>query len=489
MKIHPSLGEFLKVPKGKNLIVFSHKFFCDYLTPLSIYSSLRRVIKGDSFLLESVEGEEKISRYSFLGFKPLVIFKSEHNTIYIKGKKNEKFITKKDPLHELKQVMKNYQVWPKENIRFFGGFVGYAGYDLVRFYEPIGEDLKDSVGMPDTYFILPQFLIVFDHLKKEVEVLSFLLLTSRPTKSLYEKEIRKLKRIINITLTPQRLSPLTLEKKKTLPMKSNFKKQSFMDAVKQAKRYIREGEIIQVVLSQRFSVEFKKDPLLAYRYLRLLNPSPYMYYLELGDIKIVGASPEMLLRCEGGVLVTRPIAGTRKRGNNAEHDTWLEKDLLSDVKEKAEHIMLVDLARNDIGRVAQRGTVSVPIFMTIERFSHVMHIVSEVQGTLDKGSDMFRALEACFPAGTVSGAPKVRAMQIINELEKQRRGIYAGCIGYFSFTKALDTCIIIRTIVFKNKRAFIQAGAGIVADSQPAREYKETLNKARAQILALEMAA
>jgi anthranilate synthase component 1 len=489
MKITPTLREFLKVPKSKNLVVFSHKLLCDYLTPLSIYYHLRKSIKQESFFLESVEGEEKISRYSFLGFKPLVVFKSKDKKVYIKDNKLKIFSTEKDPLYELKKLMDKFRIWPKENIRFFGGFVGFLGYDFVRFCEPIGKDLPDNVGVPDSYFILPKFLIIFDHLKREVEVLSFLPLNSKVTKALYQKEVENLKRMIKIILKPQALIPLTLEKKVPLKISSNFKKVDFIKVVKKAKRLIKEGEIIQVVLSQRFNVEFKKDPFLVYRYLRLLNPSPYMYYLDFSDLKIVGASPEMLLRCERGVLITRPIAGTRKRGETEERDKYLEKDLLSDPKEKAEHIMLVDLARNDLGRVARRGTVKVPIFMTIERFSHVMHIVSEVQAHLHRRSTIFDALRACFPAGTVSGAPKVRAMQIINELEPQKRGVYAGCIGYFSFTNAFDTCIIIRTIIFKGNRAYVQAGAGIVADSKPEKEFKETLNKAKAQILALELAS
>lgn len=490
MKILPSINKFLKIPKGKNLVVFSSKFFCDYLTPLSIYYGLRKLIKEDSFFLESLEGEEKISRYSFLGFEPLVIFKNKGKSIYIKvrDEKKKEFITEKDPLSELKKMMGRFKIWPKENLRFFGGFVGYLGYDFVRFYEPLGEDLPDTTKTPDSYFILPKFLIIFDHLKREIEVLSFLPLSAKPVKAIYEREVKILKKLVNLILVPQKLDPLSPEVKGKLKISSNINRKNFVKVVKKAKTYIREGEIIQVVLSQRFMVEFKDDPLLVYRYLRLLNPSPYMYYLDFTGLKIVGASPEMLLRCEKGIIITRPIAGTRKRAKVEAEDKRLEKDLLADPKEGAEHIMLVDLARNDLGRVAKPGTIKIPEFRAIERFSHVMHIVSEVQAVLDKKFDMFTALKACFPAGTVSGAPKVRAMQIINELEPVKRGIYAGCIGYFSFTGALDTCIIIRTIIFKDRHAYIQAGAGIVADSKPESEYKETLNKAKAQILALEMA-
>ncbi len=492
MEVFPSKKIFLKASSSYNLFVFSCRFFSDYITPLSVYFTLRKHIKEESFLLESVEGEEKISRYSFLGFKPLVVFKSKERTIFIDTHRSrKKYVTLKDPLYELKKLMKLDKVWPKKNLRFFGGFVGYLGYDYVRFLEPIGKDKEDDLNLPDTYFILPKYLIIFDHIKKEIEILSFLLQDDYRKVSrsiLYEKEKKELKRLFDIIVNPLHPPALDISRKAKIRIQSNFKKKDFLKCVKQTKKYIKEGEIIQAVLSQRFKVYFDKDPFLVYRYLRLLNPSPYMYFLDFGDLKIAGASPEMLLRCERKVLITRPIAGTRRRGRSEEEDELLEKELLSDPKERAEHVMLVDLARNDIGRVAKPGTVKVPVFMTVERFSHVMHIVSEVQGILDNRFDMFDALKACFPAGTVSGAPKVRAMQIINELEPHKRGIYAGCVGYFSFTHSLDTCIIIRTIIFRGKYAYIQAGAGIVFDSKPEREYQETVNKAKAQMLALKIA-
>ncbi|OQX87897.1 MAG: anthranilate synthase component I [Candidatus Omnitrophica bacterium 4484_70.2] len=491
MRVRPSLKEFLKGKNKRNinLFVFSTKFFSDYLSPLSVYATLRKTFKEESFLLESVEGEEKISRYSFLGFKPLMVFKSKGRNIYIKEENNlSKFVTSTDPLEEIKKIMSKFKIWPKKNLRFFGGFVGYLGYDFVRFLEPVGENLPDDIKTPDSYFILPKFLIIFDHLKKEVEILSFLHYEKKLTLSLYKKEKKILEKIFKLVADPYNLKPLNIEKKAPLRFFSNIRKKEFLKEVEKARRYIKEGEIIQVVFSQRFKTSFKKDPLLVYRYLRLLNPSPYMYYLDFKDLKIVGASPEMLLRCERRMLVTRPIAGTRRRGKDEEEDKNLEKELLSDPKERAEHIMLVDLARNDLGRVAKKGSVTVPIFMKIERFSHVMHIVSEVQAVLDKKYDMFDALKACFPAGTVSGAPKVRAMQIINELEPCKRGIYAGCVGYFSFTDSLDTCIIIRTIIFRKKYAYIQAGAGLVFDSKKEKEYQETVNKAKAQFLALRLA-
>ncbi len=489
MEISPSLKEFKKLSKNNNLIVFSCKFSSDALTPISIYHNLNKTIKGDSFLLESLEGEEKICRFSFLGFEPICSFKSKGKKIYFKESKIRCFLAKKDPCDELKKILNRYRVAPKENLRFFGGFVGYLGYDVIKFYEPVGKDLPDSLGTYDSYFVLPKFLIIFDHLRRQVEVLSFVAL-KRKTKleEVYRKERNILEQLCKKITGFGKLPELLFNSSK-LKIKANFKKKDFLAAVKKIKKYIKEGEVIQTVLSQRFSTEFAVDPFIVYRYLRVLNPSPYMFYLNFGKTKIVGASPEMLLRCEHGELTTRPIAGTRKRGKDKAEDLRLEKSLLNDPKERAEHIMLVDLARNDLGRIAEKATVKISTFMEVEKFSHVMHIVSEVRAKLNRKEDIFSSLISCFPAGTVSGAPKVRAMQIINELESQRRGIYAGSIGYFSFTKSLDTCIIIRTIVFKDKKAYVQAGAGIVADSVPENEYKETVNKAEAQMAALRLAA
>lgn len=488
MRLSPSLKEFTKLAKKNNLIVLSHKFYSDWLTPLSIYYGLRKSIKGESFLLESVEGQEKVCRFSFLGFMPVCTFKSKGQRIYVKQRTASTFKTNKDPLFELKKIMSNFKVAPKKNLRMFGGFVGYLGYDMVRFYEPVGKEIPDSLDTFDSYFVLPKFLIIFDHLTRQIEVLSFVKLEKKNNiREVYSQEKKVIEKIYRKITLPYKLPELSFKSSK-LKIKSNFKKNDFLAAVKKAKEYIKQGEIIQTVLSLRFSVDFKTDPFTVYRYLRVLNPSPYMFYLDFGSVKIAGSSPEMLLRCEHSELVTRPIAGTRRRGRDEKEDDRLKKSLLADPKENAEHIMLVDLARNDLGRVAERGSVEVPVFMKVEKFSHVMHIVSEVRARLNKGEDIFSSLISCFPAGTVSGAPKVRAMQIINELESDKRGIYAGSVGYFSFTKSLDTCIIIRTIVFKANKAYVQAGAGIVSDSKPENEYKEIVNKAKAQILALKFA-
>lgn len=487
-KINPSFEYFKRLAKSNNLIVFSYKFFSDWLTPASVYHKLSKSIKGESFLLESVEGEEKVCHFSFLGFKPICTFKSKKKKIYVKYGKKRVFSTNETPLSELKKIMSTFKVAPKENLRFFGGFVGYIGYDMVRFYESIGKDLPDSLGDYDSYLILPKYLIIFDHLKKQIELLSFVVVKNKTgLASAYTAEKKEFKNFYNKVITPTKLPELTFSRTK-LKMDSNFRKKDFITAVNTMKKHIKRGDIIQSVISQRFSSGFKANPFTVYRYLRILNPSPYMFYLNFNNLKITGSSPEMLLRCEKGELITHPIAGTRKRGKNEHEDFRLQKELLKDPKEKAEHIMLVDLARNDLGKVAERASLRVPVFMQVRKFSHVMHIVSEVRARMNKKENIFSALASCFPAGTVSGAPKVRAMQIINDLEPDKRGIYAGSIGYFSFTKSLDTCIIIRTIVFKENKAYIQVGAGIVADSNPEKEYQETLNKGKAQLLALEFA-
>lgn len=490
-KIFPNLQEFKRLAKKNNLIVLSHKFYSDWITPISAYYNLKAKIKGDSFLLESVEGQEKVCRYSFLGFEPLTTFKVSKEKICVSGLGLKGVnLTNKDPLSVLKKIMNNFSLAPMENLRFFGGFVGYFGYDLVRFYEPIGKDLSDStVNAYDSYLILPQYLVIFDQIKRQIELLAFIPIPekSKNLTELYAKGQRQILAIHKQMARNTKLPELKFQSKK-MKVKSNFKQNCFIQAVEKIKKYIKEGDVIQTVISQRFEAEFNKDPFLVYRYLRILNPSPYMFYLDFKGAKLAGSSPEMLLRLERGELITHPIAGTRKRGGSEKEDIDLEKSLLSDPKERAEHIMLVDLARNDLGKVAKKGTVSVPRFMSVEKFSHVMHIVSEVRGKLKNCETLFSSFCSCFPAGTVSGAPKVRAMQIINELEPNRRGAYAGSVGYFSFTNSLDACIMIRTILFAGKKAYLQAGAGIVSDSVPKLEYKETLNKARAQVKALELA-
>lgn len=491
--IKPSLEEFTKKAKKFNIVPMSVKFLDDFGTPIQLYSQLKN--KKYSFLLESVEGEEKVSRYSFLGCNPLVILKSkgkkvtiEDNILNIK----KTYTCDGDPLHELRKLMKKYKIASHENKAFDGGFVGYVGYDNVRFFEPVLD--KDNRSRDaETCFVLPKHVVVFDHRDKEVTLISFLpVINNEPLSALkkeYNVESALMKDFILSLSTKTTLAPLLMKKKDKLKFRSNFTKKKFMNSVLKAQEHIKKGNIIQVVLSQRLECDFKSSKAFnAYRYLRVLNPSAYMYFLDFGQTKVVGASPEMLLRCEDRVLTTRPIAGTRKRGKDLAEDIELANDLLADSKEIAEHIMLVDLGRNDIGRESEASSVNVVQFKEVEKFSHVMHIVSEVQGRLRKDRDAMDSFRACFPAGTLSGAPKIRAMQIIDKLEPDPRGIYGGSIGYMSFNGNLDTAIAIRTIVIKGNKAYVQAGAGIVLDSKPEMEYQETMNKAKAAIAALELA-
>jgi anthranilate synthase component 1 len=373
--------------------------------------------------------------------------------------------------------------------RFYGGLVGYIGYDTVRFFENIGDKNKDDLNIPDALLILADTLLIFDRLSHTIKIVSNVILPKDlgviAKKKFYALAIKRIECMHNDfkRCVIQKEEPVDV---KELKITSNFNKSEFMAIVNKAKEYIKRGDIIQVVLSQRFKVKTQKDDFSIYRSLRSLNPSPYMYYLKLNDFSIVGTSPEMLVRCENAVVQNRPIAGTRRRGKNEQEDARLEKELLNDEKERAEHLMLVDLGRNDLGRISKLGEVKVTDFMRVEKYSHVMHLVSEVRAILDKKRfDVYDVLKSTFPAGTVSGAPKIRAMEIIDELENSKRSLYAGAIGYFSFSHNMDTCIAIRTLLLKDGFAYVQAGAGIVADSVPKKEYQESVNKASALMEAL----
>ncbi len=377
--------------------------------------------------------------------------------------------------------------------RFYGGLVGYIGYDMVRFFEKIPDKNPDDLKLPDAVFILTDTILVFDHVNHTIKIVSNAILPAGNKKipvCAKEKFYRRaIKKIESIRRELEKAAP---DKKKNnisaakIKIKSNFKKNQFQDTVRKVKAYIKKGDIIQAVLSQRLRIKLnKREPFDIYRALRSLNPSPYMFFLKVKDAILIGSSPEMLVRCEDGLIEMRPIAGTRRRGKSEEEDNRLKQELLGDRKEKAEHLMLVDLGRNDLGRVCKMGKVKVDEFMAVEKYSHVMHLVSEVSGILKKGCDIYDVLRACFPAGTVTGSPKIRAMELIDELENIRRGPYAGCVGYLSFSHNLDTCITIRTILVKNGIAYIQAGAVIVADSVPEREYFESMNKAKALIEAI----
>lgn len=485
---YPGKKEFIKLAKKGNLIPVYREILTDFETPLSAF---RKIDKGGySFLLESVEGGERLARYSMLGSNPSLVFSSKGKRITIKeGKASKSFTAGKDPIEELKKILGKYKFVNVKGLpRFCGGLVGFFGYDIVRFIEKLPEKNPDDRNLPDSVFMLTDTLLIFDHVDHKIKVVSNVHVSVSPGAA-YDRAVKKIDAIAGYLKGPlPKNKNRPGGKKKAFSLKSNFTKKEYEDLVKKTKEYIRKGDIIQAVPSQRLNVNIGGDPFQIYRALRSINPSPYMYYLKLGDFSLVGSSPEIMVRCENGLVEVRPIAGTRKRGASPKEDEALIKDLLSDPKERAEHIMLVDLGRNDIGRVCEYKSIKVSELMTVEKYSHVMHIVSDVSGRLRKGKDIFDVMRATFPAGTVSGAPKVRAMEIIEELENVRRGPYAGSVGYFSFSGNLDTCITIRTIVIKGKKAYIQAGGGVVADSRPDKEYQETMNKAKALLRAIEMA-
>jgi len=491
---YPEEKEFEALAKKGNFIPVWREILADLETPVSAFMKLG---EGEfSFLLESVEKGEQLGRYSFLGSDPVLVFKSKGEEVEIIRQGKSKILrVGKDPLETLKKIMAEYRAVSSPKLpRFSGGAVGYVGYDIVRFWEKIPEKNEDDLNLPDSLFMLSHTLIIFDHLNHTIKVVSYALLEEKESPQMaYERAKRRIDKVVmKLKESPSSLlyAGRKRERRERINHKiqSNFTPDIFQVKVKKAKEYIRAGDIFQVVLSQKLKRKVDASPFDIYRTLRSLNPSPYMYYLRCGDFEIVGSSPEILVRMEEEEVTYRPIAGTRKRGKDRREDELLTEELSADPKERAEHIMLVDLGRNDMGRVCEYGTVKVTELLTVEKYSHVMHLVSNVQGRLRKEMDQYDLLRACFPAGTVSGAPKVRAMEIIEELEPCRRGSYAGALGYFSFSGNMDTCIIIRTILIKDKIAYVQAGAGIVADSDPESEYEETLNKARALIKAIDIA-
>ncbi|MDP2654528.1 MAG: anthranilate synthase component I [Candidatus Omnitrophota bacterium] len=495
---YPDQKEFLRLCRKGNLIPVYREIPGDMDTPVSTYLKLRSGAKY-SFLLESVEGEEKLARYSFMATAPKMVIRSQgrelHVTTLDQGRiKKERLPIKRTPLEYIRQVMRRYRLVDIPGLpRFCGGMVGYIGYDVVRFFERLPDKPKDDLKLPDILLVLAKDLVIFDHRNHKIKVVRCVHVDPKASAdrkiAAYREAVKQIDKTVAKIAKPLKMMGDKIPVGSKIPsVGSNMTQRQYEDIVQKAKKYIRAGDIIQVVLSQRFCVDLKTGPFEVYRRLRLLNPSPYMYFLNFDDIQIAGSSPELLVRCEDGIVETRPIAGTRRRGKSDAEDQALAKELLADPKERAEHIMLVDLGRNDLGRVCSQGTVKVSEFMAVEKYSHVMHIVSNVKGRLKPSQDAFDVLEAAFPAGTLSGAPKIRAMEIIDELENVSRGPYGGCIGYFSFNGNLDSCITIRTIVIKGKKAYIQAGAGIVADSVPLNEYRETVNKARAQVMAIESA-
>ncbi|PYI70282.1 MAG: anthranilate synthase component I, partial [Verrucomicrobia bacterium] len=481
--ITPSLNEFLQLAKQGNVIPVFAEFVGDCETPVSAFKKFSS--SAFSFLFESTEKNDLSGRFSFVGFDPRMVIQSYGREIHIARKGiGERFSTTTDPLDEVRKLLARYQfVSHPELPRFAGGAVGFLGYEAVRFFEPkVLAARQDDLQLPEMLFMLTGNVLIFDHRLRSLKILVNAFLDGGSPEKVYARAVESLDSIMQQLSEPTDL-PLVavVDGEKQPPPRSNFRREDFQRAVERAKEYIRAGDIFQVVLSQRFESPFNGGPLDFYRCLRFINPSPYMFCLNFGDdFALVGSSPEMHVRLVGNTIEIRPIAGTRARGLTPAHDEANAAELLADPKERAEHIMLVDLARNDVGRVAEFGTVRVTEMMEIERYSHVMHIVSNVVGRSRAGCTAFDVVRATFPAGTVSGAPKIRAMQIISELENTRRGCYAGAIGYFGFDGNFDSCIALRCAVLKNGRAYFQAGAGIVADSDPQREYEETVNKARA---------
>ena len=485
--IQPDFKTFSRLARDGNLVPVYDTFTADLLTPVGAHLRIAHKSKY-SFLLESVEGGENIARYTFTGANPEEVFRSRGSNCLIEsGGRTERLV--ENPIELLRKLSSRYRPVRVPGLPpLIGGGIGYFAYDMVRLIEQIPATGADELKLDDCVMMFYRGLVAFDHVRHRVWVIQNVFTDGKGSlRQKYDaaaREIHGTRRKLGGPLPRTRHA----KTRQPLHVKSNFTRPEYLAAVRKAKSYIRAGDIFQVVPSQRFSAQTSADPFEIYRALRVVNPSPYLYYLKLDDLSVVGSSPEMLVKVQNQKISYRPIAGTVPRGRNESEDQTFEKNLLADPKERAEHIMLVDLGRNDLGRVSEYGSVTVERLMFVERYSHVMHLVSSLSGKLRPGLDCFDALMACFPAGTVSGAPKIRAMQIIDELEPTRRGIYAGAILYLDFSGNLDSCIALRTLVAKNGRAYIQAGGGVVADSVPEREYQETVNKARAIVSALEIA-
>ena len=510
----PTLEEFLKLAGQGNLIPVTCRLLADVETPLSAYRKIRG--QGESFLFESVEGGEHLGRYSFVGCNPRAVIRQTGDRIEVveNGKVVENFLVRRtgvarvpelkngdrqdacptvhDGLEVVERVMKKYRAVALPGLpRFTGGAVGFIGYEFIHDVEPVvPRPPQDELGTPTMVFLIADQLLIFDRAAQTIIILVNAILDDAESPAdTYENATSEIERIVSLLEQPSEHHPVTVpDEVPVISFESNQTKEKFSANVLKSKEYITAGDIIQVVGSQRFSAPVKASPLDIYRAARSVNPSPYMFLLELDGFSLVGASPEIHVRCEDGRVEIRPIAGTRQRGRTPAEDLALEKELLADPKERAEHVMLVDLARNDIGRVCDFGSVQVKELMTIERYSHVMHIVTQVEGKLSTDKTPYDLMRATFPAGTVSGAPKIRAMQIIAELEQTARGPYAGCVGYFSFNGNLDTCITLRTALIKDGRAYVQAGGGWVNDSTPEGEFQETVNKSMAMRKAVAMA-
>ena len=490
--IQPDFREFQRLAKQGNLIPVYDVLPADLLTPVSAYL---RIAQGArySFLLESVEGGEKIARYTFAGAHPEEVFRFAGGACVMEGRDRVVW-EETDPVSFLRNRMERFRPVRVPGLPpLIAGAIGYFSYDMVRLIERLPKRLRDEIGLYDAMLMFYHGLIAFDHVRHRLWIVRNVFTEGAGTlQAKYKaavREIRETRKLLEQPVAAE--NPKSARKPaKRAPLKvtSNFRRSEYLAAVRKCKNYIRTGDIFQVVLSQRFSAKTKAAPFDVYRELRALNPSPYLFFLQMNDVHVIGSSPEMLVKVQGRDVFYRPIAGTLPRGKDEAEDLQLEKQMLASEKERAEHIMLVDLGRNDLGRVCDYGTVKVEQLMTVERFSHVMHLVSSLRGRLREDVDCFDALMACFPAGTVSGAPKVRAMEIIEEFERARRGIYAGGVLYLDFAGNLDSCIALRTMVMKNGVAHVQAGGGIVADSTPEGEYQESVNKSRALLTALEAA-
>lgn len=486
---HPDQAQFEQIASPGALVPVYKEIVADLETPVSAYMKVATQ-HPYSFLLESVEQADKLGQYTFIGANPSIVFRSKGTEVTVTADGKDEMYTTDQPLDDLRKLLSRYHPVGVAGLPpFHGGAVGYMSYDQVRFFETLPDENPDPLNLPDLYFMITDTLVVFDHVGNKIKIVSNVHVGEDVSAS-YTEGLRKIEALETLLRGPLTIPPTTDIPMTASPLESNFTREDFCAAVRKAKEYICAGDIFQVVLSQRFSRKVSSSPLNLYRALRCINPSPYMVLMEFPEFAIVGSSPEVMTQVTGRTAMVRPIAGTRPRGATPHEDLENEQDLLADEKEIAEHIMLVDLGRNDIGRVSKPGTVA-PVdnkFMVIERYSHVMHIVSEVEGTMKDDLDAFDALEATFPMGTVSGAPKIRAMQIIDELEPQRRGPYSGGCGYIAFNGDMDTCILIRTMVVKDDVAYCQAGAGIVYDSVPEKEYEETVNKATALFRAVDFA-
>jgi len=484
----PDFAAFSALTSTADYVPVYRRVLSDVLTPVSAFHKIDD--GGSACLFESVIGGEKVGRYSFLAAEPFLTIEAHGNQVSIIAAEGTQQLTAENPLEVLRDRVNAVRVAKVPGLPpFTGGAVGYAGYDTVRYVENLPNAPQDDRGLADLSFAFYDHMLVFDNVQKTAVVV-VLAKAGGDSRAAYDEACQRVDRLVEKLASPKGdLQPVDVDTagEAKLNYQSNFTQREFEDSVRKCVKYIRAGDIFQVVFSQRLAVPLAVDPFEVYRTLRVVNPSPFMFFLRTSECTLVGSSPEIMVRVVDGKVTVRPLAGTRRRGASEEEDERLAEELLADPKERAEHVMLVDLGRNDVGRVAEYGSVEISDVMVIERYSHVMHITSNVTGQLPPNRDAFDALAACLPAGTVSGAPKVRAMEIIDELEPHRRGPYAGAVGYIDFAGNMDTCIALRTIVIQDGTAYVQAGAGIVADSVPATEYEETLNKARGLLKAIEI--